>query len=232
MKRALITGGAGGIGAAIVDSLQGDGVACAVADLKTARAPIDGVHYMAVDIADEDGIAVMERSLNDNGFGQIDYLVHCAAVLHHAPFRETSRADWQRVIRTNLEGSIAVTQAVVPLMSKGGRIVLFASGTVFKGPPNLFAYVAAKAGVIGLARCLAEELGEDDITVNVICPGITATSMIQDIAHTEQANIASRALRRRAWPEDIVGPVRFLLSDGAAFVTGQTLCVDGGSVKH
>jgi NAD(P)-dependent dehydrogenase (short-subunit alcohol dehydrogenase family) len=117
-------------------------------------------------------------------------------------------------------------------MPRGARIVLFASGTVFKGPRNLFAYVASKAGVIGFARCLAEELGEDGITVNVVSPGITATPMIADMAHTEEANIAGRAIKRRAVPDDLVGPVRFLLSEGAAFVTGQTLCVDGGSVKH
>lgn len=118
-------------------------------------------------------------------------------------------------------------------MGRGGRIVLFASGTVFKGPRNVFAYAASKAGGIGFARCLASELGDEGITVNdVVAPGITATPMGERMAETEEANLATRAIRRRAVPEDVVGSARFLLSNGAAFVTGQTLCVDGGSVEH
>jgi NAD(P)-dependent dehydrogenase (short-subunit alcohol dehydrogenase family) len=193
---------------------------------------LPGVHYIRADIATEAGIEILREGLLSGGFSTVDHLVHCAAVLQYSPFRDTPRSDWERVIRTNLEGTIGVAQLIVPLMARGGRIVLFASGTVFKGPKNLFAYVASKAGVIGFARCLAEELGDDGITVNVVSPGITATSMIKDIAHTEQANIASRAIRRRAYPSDLVGPVLFLLSDDAGFITGQTLCVDGGSVKH
>lgn len=232
MKHAVITGGANGIGAAIVKALSASGIECAVVDIQVPPTPLPGVHYIQTNIATEAGIDTLVAGLDAIGFSQIDHLVHCAAILHHGPFRDTKRADWERVIRTNLEGTIAVAQTIVPRIGRGGRIVLFASGTVFKGPKNMFAYVAAKAGVIGFGRCLAEELGEAQITVNVIAPGITATGMIKDIADTEDANIASRALRRRAVPEDLVGPVLFLLSDAAGFMTGQTLCVDGGSVKR
>lgn len=229
---AVVTGGASGIGAAVVASLAADGARCVVVDLAEPAEPVDGVVYVHADVSTEAGTQAVLDGLAERGITQVDHLVHCAAILHYSSFGKTDRATWQRVLRVNLEGSISITQALVPLMGSGGRIVLFASGTVFKGPRNVFAYVASKAGVIGFARCLAAELGDDGITVNVVAPGITATPMSEVMAETEEVNIASRAIRRRAVPADVVGSVRFLLSEGAAFVTGQTLCVDGGSVKH
>lgn len=228
MTTTIITGGASGIGRAILDGLRADGHRTIVVDLAEAPSPVSSDLYVQADLSEPAGI---DRVVDALGGEPIDNLVHCAAVGQWSSFRDTPREAWERILRTNLEGTIAITQAVVPLMGKGSRIVLFASGTVFKGPRNLFAYVASKAGVIGFARCLADELGADEITVNVISPGFTATPMINDMAHTEEANIATRALKRRAYPEDIVGPVKFLLSPAASFITGQTLCVDGGSVK-
>lgn len=232
MSTVLITGGCSGIGAAITESLRTDGIRCVVVDVQDVRDPLDGVTYVLADISCAEGVQSLVDNLAATGISRIDALVHCAGVVHSSSFRETGRTEWERVLRVNLHGTIAISQAVVPLMPRGSRIVLFASGTVFKGPRNLFAYVASKAGVIGFARCLATELGDDEITVNVISPGLTATPMAEVLADTEAANIAGRAIRRRATPDDIVGPVRFLLSEEARFVTGQTLCVDGGSVKH
>lgn len=228
----VVTGGASGIGAVVAASLAGDGHRCVVLDLHVPTARTEGVEYCTVDLGAPDSIEVIESVLASAGVSRVDHLVHCAAVGQWSPFRETERAAWERVLRVNLDGTIALAQAVVPLMARAGRIVLFASGTVFKGPRNVFAYVASKAGVIGFARCLADELGDDEITVNVVSPGITDTPMIAPMAHTEEQNIAGRAIRRRAVADDLVGPVRFLLSPAGAFVTGQTLCVDGGSVKH
>lgn len=228
MTTTIITGGASGIGRAILDDVRKDGHRTIVVDLAPPSEPeLSDLHIQA-DLGTEEGIDRVVRALDGE---TVDNLVHCAAMGQWSSFRSTPRETWERILRTNLEGTIAITQAVVPLMPQGGRIVLFASGTVFKGPKNLFAYVASKAGVIGFARCLADELGDDNITVNVISPGITATPMITDMAHTEEANIASRSLKRRAYPADIVGPVRFLLGAEAAFITGQTISVDGGSVK-
>lgn len=228
----VVTGGASGIGAAVVSALAADGNRCIVLDLNIPDERVDGVEYLKADLAAPDSIETVQSLLTSVQVNHVDHLVHCAAVGQWSPFKETSRADWERVLRVNLDGTIALTQAIVPLMPRGGRIVLFASGTVFKGPRNVFAYVASKAGVIGFARCLADELGDDEITVNVISPGLTDTPMIAPMAHTTDHNIASRSIRRRAVPDDLVGPVKFLLSPAAAFVTGQTLCVDGGSVKH
>lgn len=232
MTATLVTGGASGIGAALASAVAADGTQCVVVDIKEPRDPLPGIDYITADLASETGIQDMLTALSVRGIRQIQALVHCAAIAHYAPLRDTDRPIWERVLQVNLHGTIGLTQSLLPVMAPGGRIVLFASGTVFKGSKNLAAYVASKAGVIGFARCLADELGEQEITVNVISPGITATQMIEPMAHTEDANIATRALKRRAYPDDIVGPVKFLLSPDAAFVTGQTLCVDGGSVKR
>lgn len=232
MASTVVTGGCSGIGAEIAASLSSDGTSCVVVDADQPTSPLPDVVYVQADLSIAEGIETLLSKLAELGIDHVEALVHCAGIAHYASFRDTDRATWERVLRVNLHGTIGVAQAVVPLMSDGGRIVLFASGAVFKGPKNLSAYVASKAGVIGFARCLAEELGEDNITVNVIAPGITATPMIEAMAHTEQANINGRAIKRREYPQDLVGPVNFLLSPGAAFVTGQTLCVDGGSVKR
>jgi NAD(P)-dependent dehydrogenase (short-subunit alcohol dehydrogenase family) len=229
MTTTIITGGASGIGRAVVEELRADKHQTIVVDVAPPTDDEVADLYIQADLSTPEGIATVENALDGR---EVNNLVHCAAMGQWSSFRDTPREVWERILRTNLEGTIAITQTVVPLMPRGSRIVLFASGTVFKGPKNVFAYVASKAGVIGFARCLADELGDDEITVNVISPGLTATPMITDMAHTEDANIASRAIKRRAHPQDLVGPVKFLLSPDAAFVTGQTLCVDGGSVKH
>lgn len=227
MRTSIVTGGASGIGQAVATDLRTAGHRVLVVDIAPPT-DADDADYIHADLATAAGLATVEESLAGT---QITDLVHCAAIGQWSSIRDTPREVWENIIQTNLCATIGLTQVVLPVMPAGGRVILFASGTVFKGPKNLFAYVASKAGVIGFARCLAEELGEDNITVNVVSPGLTPTPMIADMAHTEAANIASRAIKRRAHVDDILGPVRFLLSDAASFVTGQTLCVDGGSVK-
>ena len=151
-------------------------------------------------------------------------------------FEEITAEDWRRVIDLNLTGAFLMTQGVLPLM-KGrgwGRIISYASGTAFNGTPGQAHYVAAKAGVIGLTRCLASELGEHGITANVITPGLTLTAPVRrDYPPAVlAAAVERRSIRRDMVPEDLVGTTFFLASPDADFMTGQILNVDGGSTKH
>jgi 3-oxoacyl-[acyl-carrier protein] reductase len=174
-------------------------------------------------------------------FGRIDVLVTNAAVFATIPisrvaFDQISEDEWDRVMTVNVKGVWLCCRAVVPAMRRrgGGSIVNISSGTVFNGSPGRVHYVASKAAVVGITRVLARELGGDNIRVNAIAPGNTLSeeNPTEEIVRMREAAAASRALKRVQRPQDLVGAVQFLLSDDAAFITGQTLLVDGGTVLH
>ena len=239
---AIVTGAGQGIGRAIALGLVREGARVAIADVNeecanTVKDEIEAAGGTALvirtDVSNEDSVqAMVERSLQE--FGRVDILVNNAGIFPTSPVEEMSEEDWDRVIGTNLVGAFLCARAVVPkFLEQGtGRIISLTSGRAFQGAKNGAHYAASKAGIIGFSKSLALELAPHGITVNVICPGITDTA--QPRGHQTEEQIYAQAQRiplgRIGQPEDLVGPAVFLASDAAAFITGQTIMVNGGSI--
>lgn len=236
----VITGAAGGIGAALVARFlaNGDTVVATSARqerLDALKLSLDhhpALHSVAADLAAPDEVQKVADYARD-AFGRIDILINCAGHFPIMPFEEMSVEDWKRVIDINLTGFFITERAVVPLM-KGrgwGRIINFGSGSVFDGTASHAHYTSAKAGVVGLTRCSARALGGYGITVNVIVPGLTVTDTVRDSFPEAvlAGQRARRAIQRDEVAEDLVGPTFFLASPDAGFITGQTINVDGGN---
>lgn len=230
-RELVLTGGSAGIGEALAADFRNEWTVTSVSR-SLPKNPLAGVSYVAGDVSDDTAANAVRESLESRGSTSIHSLVHCAGVAAFGPFMSMNKSDWERTLLLNLHGTLNFVQGVAPLVEDGGRIVLFSSGTVFKAPAGAAAYAASKAGIIGFSRSLAAELGERNITVNVVAPGLVITALAADLAAGEEKNIASRAIKRPAVVEDFVGPTKFFLSEGAGFVTGQTLVVDGGSIRR
>ena len=245
----VVTGGAHGIGRAYCEGLAREGARIVVADLdgggaeELVRTLEKGGHEalaVRTDVSQPEPAAQMADATMRR-FGRIDGLINNAAVfqrpaMSRVPFEQIPVEEWDRLMAVNLRGIFLCCRAVVPHMKqqRRGKIVNISSGTVFFGGVNVAHYVTSKAGVIGLTRALARELGEYDITVNAIAPGLTLSMDDVDSARDAQnrARLAARALKRTELPEDLVGTAVFLCSAESDFITGQTLVVDGGAQMH
>ena len=243
----IVTGAAHGIGRAYADAFVDEGANVVIADIdgkgaEAAAAQIedsggDAMSFM-VDVADPVGTEAMAKATLDR-FGRIDGLVNNAAIalrIKHtnAPLEDLPIEEWDRVIAVNLRGTYLCCRAVVPHMKAAGygRIVNIASGTFFKGTPFISNYVASKGAVIGLTRSLAREAGERGITVNCIAPGLTASELEFTPAEHYEARVPDRSIKRVEVPQDLVGAAVFFMSPDSAFITGQTIVIDGGVVMH
>lgn len=242
----IVTGGAHGIGKVYCEGLAREGAHIVVADIDRTGAEAvaqalqaSGQQALAIqtDVSHEESANYLAQAAMER-FGRIDGLINNAAVfqrpaMSRVPFEQIPVDEWDRLMAVNLRGIFLCCRAVVPSMKqlRAGKIVNISSGTVFFGSTNLAHYVTSKAGVIGLTRSLARELGEHNITVNAIAPGlIVSTDELSDSrAALQQQRLQARAIKRPETPQDLVGTVVFLCSSDSDFMTGQTLVVDGGA---
>ena len=243
-KIAVITGGAAGIGFAYATRFLAEGACVVVADIADPGPAVEKLAApgralgIRTDVADAASVRAMVDAAIAR-FGRVDVLVNNAAVfatLTPQRFDEIPEAEWDRVMAVNVKGVWNCARAVAPAMRAqgGGRIVNVASAIVAKGTALLMHYVTSKGAVVAMTRALARELGPDRITVNAVAPGLILSDTVQAnpaiTSFQEAAIMQARSLRREAFPADVEGTVVFLASDDSAFMSGQTLIVDGGSV--
>jgi len=230
---AVVTGGASGIGAAVVDKLRVAGARVLIADLTPA-----GPDSFVVDVADAESVAALAVTLREQS-GRCDLLVNSAGVAEVGNILECSEQAWARVFDVNVRGVWQTSRHVLPLMPVGSAIVNVASGAGLRPIPNMAAYVASKAAVIGLSRAMALDHAASGIRVNCVCPGLVDTPLAANTQHHRSresqqavAEFDGYLVKRLASAEEIADAVCYLGSPAAGYVTGATLAVDGGRTLH
>lgn len=244
---AIVTGAARGIGRAIALRLARDGFRIVIADLNLAAAELVGGEVIAAggeavavltDVADEASCAACAARALES-YGRIDVLVNDAAIfadLVRRPLWEIDVAEWDRVFGVNVRGMWLMMKAVFPAMRErgSGSVINVSSNTFLSGVPGFAHYVASKGAVVGLTRSAARELGEHNIRVNCIMPGLTRTEVERAVDEPGRYDqlLRSQSIKRVGVPDDLVGTVAFLASNDSNFMTGQALAVDGGNTFH
>lgn len=238
-KRVIVTGAGGGLGRGIAQTFAASGAQVMAADInqtgaaETAEMLGKGALATALDVTSHESCNDCVRKAH-SAMGGVDVLINNAALyggLERRLFEDIDEAVWDDVMSVNVKGVWQMSRATSPELrrSKAGAIVNVASATVFSGSPEWMHYVASKGAVIAMSRVMAKELGPDNVRVNVLAPGVTMTDATFGHFDDAQSYGAGRAaLKRNAEVEDITGAALYLASDLSAFMTGQTLIVDGG----
>lgn len=239
-RRILITGGARGLGRAFAQAAITAGARVAVADIledagRTTASEIGAV-FVPLDLTSRASIDACVKAAA-TALDGLDGLINNGAITSSGgkTLEELDPETWDCVMAVNVRGTWLATRTALPYLrsSRHGRVVNIASDTALWGAPRLLAYVASKGAVIAMTKSMARELGADGITVNAIAPGLTAVEATECVPEDRHRLYAGgRALNRTQVPADICGTVVYLLSDAAAFVTGQLLAVNGGFVMH
>ena len=226
-KTAIITGGAAGIGAAVVERFKAEGTRTVVFDLNSPN-PVDITDYAAVKKAVD-------------AAGPVDILVNNAGWDMFKPFLKSDPAFWQKIIAINLVGPMNLMHCVLPGMVArgGGKVVNIASDAGRVGSSGEGPYSACKGGIIAMTKTLARELATKGVRLNTVCPGLTETAMLESFMQgagnpdkLREAYTRAVPIGRLGKPADIAGAVLFLASDDAEFITGQTISVSGGLTMH
>ncbi|WP_094711216.1 3-oxoacyl-ACP reductase FabG [Hahella sp. CCB-MM4] len=237
-KVALVTGASRGIGAAIADKLASQGYITigtatsegGAAAITERLAAIGKGAGMVLDVASTDSIQACMKSIEEQ-YGAPSILVNNAGITKDTLMMRMKDEDWDQVIQTNLSSVFRMSKAVIKGMMKArwGRIVNISSVVASMGNAGQVNYAAAKAGIEGLTRSMAKELGSRNITVNAVAPGFIETDMTNELPEAQkEALLAAISLQRLGNPAEIAGVVDFLVSDAASYVTGETVNVNGG----
>jgi NAD(P)-dependent dehydrogenase (short-subunit alcohol dehydrogenase family) len=240
---AIVTGGARHIGAVYARKLAEESAAVVVVDILDGEPVADQIRSkggralaLQIDVSNEEDTQRMAVE-SVKAFGRLDILVNNAAIfinIQRHPFYEITADEWDRVSAVNIKGPFLCAKAVFPQMKeqKGGKIINISSSTAYWGTPNFLHYVASKAALIGMTRSLAREVGEFNICVNAIAPGLVEHEGQNAPKALTELQLKERSIKRLQTPADLMGTLVFLCSSDSDFMTGQTIVVDGGSIFH
>lgn len=235
-KTAFVTGGSGGIGAAICERFQAEGATVIAADLRQAGVLADGVEFRQYDVTDEAGVIASFEELAGR-WGKLDILVNAAGIEIEKTIEDTTLAEWNQIFAINVTGMFLTCKYALPLLrrSDGASVINFGSYDGFIADPGLAAYCATKGAVHALTRAMACDHGPEGIRVNAICPGYVNTPMLQsffgdsgDIESLKQAVRDVHPIRSYGEPRDVANLVNWLASDEARYASGQLWVLDGG----
>ena len=235
-KVVMVTGGAAGIGRVTAENFAGEGARIAICDVNpeageaAAKALGPEASFEQVDVASTTAVSNWVEGVFDK-YGQIDVLVNNAGITRDSLIMRMKEEDWDAVISVNLKSAFNCIKAVSKIMVKqrSGRIINLASVVGVMGNVGQANYVASKAGMIGLTKTVAKELGARGITVNAVAPGFIETDMTAVLSDKVKAFMLSMVpLQRAGTPQDVADAITFLASDQAAYITGQVLHVTGG----